>query len=553
MQASVNDSDCYVQTIPYVLTQQDEDNITIDMINLYEALLPNKESHDRRTKFVKKIERLLNNEWPDHGIKAHVFGSSVNNLGTTSSDVDLCITTPWNGLRNVRTLAKLFRKCGMQHVTCVPRAKVPIVRLFDPELQLSCDINVNNTLALQNTKMVKTYVALDPRVRPLIMIIKHWTKQRLLNDAANGGTLSSYTWTCMIINFLQTRNPPILPVLHAVDGDKGEDHFCDNIERLRGFGSDNQETLGGLLYAFFRRFAIEFDYNQQVISVRQGRCLPKREKGWDIGRYKSSLCVEEPFNVTRNLGNSADQASVQGLCMEFHRFLDLLLNKADFDQLFTPFQPLFVPEPLFHKDVLSLTLPSENRTGYLPSHPYDRRRSMVDGIYTYPPSLFSEHHITHRSKDPFSNFHPHFSSPQALDTILKIRNTRHGSHPLISVPNLLLGNKSVDNIFARYQKKPRHKRQFKRQSSQEWPSISSKPSKEPIVINQQPLRRRRWSTTADTVKPEPEIPKKTLAEIVKIGTVSKPPIKMTKPVTEKTRRRHRNKSQNKQKKKSVKK
>lgn len=49
--------------------------------------------------------------------------------------------------------------------------------------QLSCDINVNNTLALQNTKMIKVYVALDPRVRPLIMTVKHWTKHRQLNDA----------------------------------------------------------------------------------------------------------------------------------------------------------------------------------------------------------------------------------------------------------------------------------------------------------------------------------------------------------------------------------
>lgn len=39
------------------------------------------------------------------------YSSSVNDLGTSSSDVDLCITTPWNGLRNVRVLAKLFRKC----------------------------------------------------------------------------------------------------------------------------------------------------------------------------------------------------------------------------------------------------------------------------------------------------------------------------------------------------------------------------------------------------------------------------------------------------------
>lgn len=49
--------------------------------------------------------------------------------------------------------------------------------------QLACDLNVNNTISLQNTRMIKTYVAIDPRVRPLILIIKHWTKQRKLNDA----------------------------------------------------------------------------------------------------------------------------------------------------------------------------------------------------------------------------------------------------------------------------------------------------------------------------------------------------------------------------------
>lgn len=66
---------------------------------------------------------------------------------------------------------------------CVSTAKVPIVKVWDPELNLACDMNVNNTLALENTRMIKTYVQIDPRVRPLAMIIKHWTKQRMVNDA----------------------------------------------------------------------------------------------------------------------------------------------------------------------------------------------------------------------------------------------------------------------------------------------------------------------------------------------------------------------------------
>jgi DNA polymerase sigma len=66
---------------------------------------------------------------------------------------------------------------------CVSHAKVPIVKIWDPDLQLACDMNVNNTLALENTRMIKTYVDIDERVRPLAMIVKYWTKRRILNDA----------------------------------------------------------------------------------------------------------------------------------------------------------------------------------------------------------------------------------------------------------------------------------------------------------------------------------------------------------------------------------
>ena len=71
----------------------------------------------------------------------------------------------------------------MEKVVCVPQAKVRIVKIWDPELELACDMNVNNTLALENTRMIKTYVQIDERVRPLAMIIKYWTKRRILNDA----------------------------------------------------------------------------------------------------------------------------------------------------------------------------------------------------------------------------------------------------------------------------------------------------------------------------------------------------------------------------------
>lgn len=72
---------------------------------------------------------------------------------------------------------------GMERVECRSAAKVPIVKCWDPELMLAADLNVNNPLALENTRMIKTYVQLDERVRPLAKIVKYWTKQRILNDA----------------------------------------------------------------------------------------------------------------------------------------------------------------------------------------------------------------------------------------------------------------------------------------------------------------------------------------------------------------------------------
>lgn len=201
--------------------------------------------------------------------------------------------------------------------------------------------------------MIKTYVAIDPRVRPLILIIKHWTKQRKINDAgkditpslfpyvlisfvASGGTLSTYTWTCMVIHFLQTRHPPILPALHQIPHQLSSDNiviagrnssFCDDLSRLVGFGQSNHESVGGLLYAFFRKFAYEFDYATQVISVRYGKILSRLEKGWHQGLEGCRmLCIEEPFDVRRNLGNSADAASVKGLHLEFERAVNVLIE-----------------------------------------------------------------------------------------------------------------------------------------------------------------------------------------------------------------------------------
>ncbi|CAK7215212.1 hypothetical protein SBRCBS47491_002406 [Sporothrix bragantina] len=318
------------------LSADEEKTLTGGMKALYDRLRPSEETEARRKTFVEKLQTIFNEQWPGHDIRVHIFGSSGNRLCSDDSDVDICITTDWKEMENVCMIADLLAKRGMEKVVCVSSAKVPIVRIWDPELKLACDMNVNNTLALENTRMVLTYVNIDERVRPLAMIIKHWTRRRIINDAAYGQTLSSYTWICMVICFLQLRKIPILPSIHQRKGDRlprtdGKvSDFADDMSKLRGFGEPNKETLGELLFSFFRFYAHEFDYNKHVLSVRLGRLATKTEKKWHTA-LNNMLCVEEPFNIVRNLGNTADDTSFRGLHMEMRRAFDLI-SEAKLDE-----------------------------------------------------------------------------------------------------------------------------------------------------------------------------------------------------------------------------
>ena len=141
--------------------------------------------------------------------------------------------------------------------------------------------------------------------------------------------MSSYTWICLIIAFLQLREPPILPALHQRHRDKlprkdgTQSEFADDLDKLRGFGAKNKDSLAVLLFQFFRFYAHEFDYDKYVLSIRLGKLLTKTEKRWHLGT-NNMLCVEEPFNTIRNLGNTADDTSFRGLHMELRRAFDLV-------------------------------------------------------------------------------------------------------------------------------------------------------------------------------------------------------------------------------------
>ena len=68
------------------LDPHEDDKLSGDMRELYDRIQPPEENTQRRNQFVKKLQGILETEFPGNDFKVHVFGSSGNMLYTSESD-----------------------------------------------------------------------------------------------------------------------------------------------------------------------------------------------------------------------------------------------------------------------------------------------------------------------------------------------------------------------------------------------------------------------------------------------------------------------------------
>jgi terminal uridylyltransferase len=178
---------------------------------------------------------------------------------------------------------------------------------------IQCDINFSAQLAIHNTLLLRCYSQCDPRVRPMILFVKHWAKVRGINTPYRG-TLSSYGYVLMVLHFLvNIASPFVLPNLQDIKKDppphlspqdiearsmcNGRDvRFWRNEMEIRDLAgrkmlNHNHDSSGLLLRGFFEYYAQTgpmstvqsrgFDWGREVLSLRtQGGILTKQEKGW---------------------------------------------------------------------------------------------------------------------------------------------------------------------------------------------------------------------------------------------------------------------------------
>ncbi|XP_034904433.1 UTP:RNA uridylyltransferase 1 [Populus alba] len=337
-----------------MLKRQMQCRLDIDRLNaaflaIYESLVPLEEETAKQKQFFMLLEKLVSKEWPE--ARLYLYGSCANSFGVSKSDIDVCLTIEDAEINKSEVLLKLadiLQADNLQNVQALTRARVPIVKLMDPVTGISCDICLNNVLAVVNTKLLRDYAQIDVRLRQLAFIVKHWAKSRGVN-ATYQGTLSSYAYVLMCIHFLQQRRPAILPCLQEMGTTYSaivDDIRCayfDQVEKLRGFGSRNKETIAQLVWAFFNYWAYRHDYANGVISVRTGSILSKREKDWTrrIGNDRHLICIEDPFEISHDLGRVVDKFSIKVLREEFERAADIMQH--DPNPCVTLFEPYNTP------------------------------------------------------------------------------------------------------------------------------------------------------------------------------------------------------------------
>ncbi|KAM4846470.1 speckle targeted PIP5K1A-regulated poly(A) polymerase isoform 2-T2 [Thomomys bottae] len=215
------------------------------------------------------------------------------------------------GAAMLELVGSILRGCvpGVYRVQTVPSARRPVVKFCHRPSGLHGDVSLSNRLALHNSRFLSLCCELDGRVRPLVYTIRCWAQGRGLSGS--GPLLNNYALTLLVIYFLQTRDPPVLPTVAQLTQKAGEGEqvevdgwdcsFPRDASRLEP--STNVEPLSSLLAQFFSCVS-SWDLHGSLLSLREGRALPVAgalpSNLWE-GLRLGSMNLQDPFDLSHNV------------------------------------------------------------------------------------------------------------------------------------------------------------------------------------------------------------------------------------------------------------
>lgn len=304
---------------------------------------PSSVNIDKYIHLCRDLETVLRNIFP--GCVVYPFGSTMTGLCFDDSDVDVFVELQTNerdqspNLLLKKSRGALARSGLFRNIIPIPKASTPIVKCVHAPTDLSCDFNFASMLGVKNTHLIRYYLSLDPKLMPVMLVVKLWAKIKELSGA---NKFSNYSLTLMFVFYLQ-QAPYFFPTVRQLQSapDCPED-VCEGwnsaFKPLDGFANAEivNVTPRELLAGFFR-FCASFDYTLRLMSPYIGTALNKidfleTESIPDAFANKSRLnfnvetpvCVQDPFAHARNATSRAATRVFQEFLAECRKTADVL-------------------------------------------------------------------------------------------------------------------------------------------------------------------------------------------------------------------------------------
>ncbi|KAJ1724048.1 hypothetical protein LPJ61_005779, partial [Coemansia biformis] len=195
-----------------------DDELRGELAAIARVWQPSAASQSAARTALQLITAITKQRLPGMGVTVEVFGSRRYGLCKSSSDIDLVMHLDPVYKRRPTDMAiigpmlrnALRRMAEFGMVVWLGHARVPIIKFtFVHEgVEYEGDISFNNDLGPTKTRMLQAYMRVDPRVRPFMMLLKHWGDVRHIT---NSNVLNSFGLMMMGLAFLIDRRvvPPL--------------------------------------------------------------------------------------------------------------------------------------------------------------------------------------------------------------------------------------------------------------------------------------------------------------------------------------------------------
>ncbi|KAI4883886.1 hypothetical protein NFI96_025619 [Prochilodus magdalenae] len=308
------------------------------------------EDFQQRQSVLQRMEKIIQKHLPACSLR--LYGSCLTRFAFKTSDINIDVAYPSNMTQPdvlIQVLDILKKSAEFSEVESDFHAKVPVVLCCDAASGLLCKVSAGNDVACLTTNHLAALARLEPRLVPLVLAFRYWAKLCHIDCQAEGG-IPSYSFSLMVIFFLQQKKQPILPVYlgHWVEGfdvKRVDEYHLTGVqtegyvgwEHRPGSANDSRDNknkpeaqkpaeksenvkgksrlvldkseatpLGQLWLELLRFYTLEFALEDYIISIRLKELLPRDAKNWPRRR----LAIEDPFALKRNVARSLNSQMV---------------------------------------------------------------------------------------------------------------------------------------------------------------------------------------------------------------------------------------------------